>query len=123
MASGIIAKRVGLRELTDEFVRRPDVQALMQRVEIRTTSEYDAELPGAAAADCVRVELTSGETIAGEPVKRATGHSSRPLTEAQIWEKFSDCLDVGDSDIPADVLFQRLSAIQSLSARQLTALQ
>ena len=123
MASGIIAKRVGLRELTDEFVQRPDVQALMQRVEIRTTKEYDAEMAGAAPADQVQVELTSGETIAGEPVKRATGHATRPLTEAQIYEKFADCLDAGASDIPADVLFKRLSAIQSLSARQLTALQ
>jgi 2-methylcitrate dehydratase PrpD len=123
MASGIIAKRVGLRELTDEFVQRSDVQALMQRVEIRTTSEYDAELPGAAPADQVKIELVSGETIAGEPVKRATGHATRPLTDAQIYEKFADCLDAGTSDIPADVLFKRLSAIQSMSAREITALQ
>ena len=41
MASGIIAKRVGLRELTDEFVQRPDIQALMRKVEIVTTTEYD----------------------------------------------------------------------------------
>jgi 2-methylcitrate dehydratase PrpD len=32
MASGIVAKRVGLRELTDEFVQRPDIQALMRKV-------------------------------------------------------------------------------------------
>src|ERR1700728_2375177 len=33
MASGIVAQRVGLRELTDAFVQRPDIQQLMQRVE------------------------------------------------------------------------------------------
>jgi hypothetical protein len=66
------------------------------------------------------VQLTNGRTIAGEPVKRATGHATRPLTEAQIYDKFADCLDAGASDIPADVLFKRLSAIQSLSARELT---
>ena len=92
-------------------------------VEIGTTTEYDADMPGAALADQVKVELTIGETISGDPVKRATGHASRPLTEAQIYEKFADCLDAGASDIPADVLFKRLSAIQSLSARQITALQ
>jgi hypothetical protein len=80
-------------------------------------------LPGAAPADQVTVELADGKTIAGEPVKRATGHATRPLTEAQIFEKFADCLDAGASDIPADVLFKRLSQIQSLSARQITALQ
>ena len=68
------------------------------------------------------MELTSGKTIAGEPVKRATGHATRPLTEAQIYEKFADCLDAGASDIPAEVLFKRLSAIQSLSAREVTAM-
>ena len=80
-------------------------------------------MPGAAPQDQVTVELTNGSTIAGEPVKRATGHASRPLTEAQIYDKFADCLDAGESDIPADVLFKRLSAIQSMSAREVTALQ
>ena len=122
MASGIVAKHVGLRELTDEFVSRPDIQALMRKVEIVTTAEHDAAMPGAAPEDQVTITLTNGGTIAGEPVKRATGHASRPLTEAQIFEKFADCLDAGASDIPADVLFGRLSAIQSMSARQITAL-
>lgn len=121
MASGVVARRVGLRELTDAFVQRPEVQALMQRVEIVTTKEYDPELPGGAPADSVLVQLTSGRRIAGEPVARATGHASRPLTEAQLYDKFADCLDVGASDIPADVLFKRLQAIQSISARALTA--
>jgi len=121
MASGVVAKRVGLRELTDEFVQREDIQALMRRVEIVTTSDYDAELAGAAPADSVRVELESGTVIEGVPVKRATGHATRPLSEAQIYDKFADCLDAGGSDVPAEVLFARLKAIQSMTARELTA--
>ena len=123
MASGVIAKRVGLRELTDEFVQRPDIQAMMRKVEVVTTTEHDPTMPGAAPHDSVVVELTDGRTLAGEPVARATGHASRPLTEAQLYEKFADCLDAGGSEIPAPALFKRLSAIQSLSARGLTALQ
>jgi 2-methylcitrate dehydratase PrpD len=122
MASGIIAKRVGLRELTDGFVQRPDVQDLMRKVEVVTTTEYDPEMPGAAPFDTVAVELNDGRTFAGEPVARATGHPTRPLTDAQLYDKFADCLDAGDSDIPADVLFKRLSQIQSISARELTAI-
>jgi 2-methylcitrate dehydratase PrpD len=122
MASGIIAKRVGLRELTDGFVQRPDVQDLMRKVEVVTTTEYDPEMPGAAPFDTVAVELNDGHTFAGEPVARATGHPTRPLTDAQLYDKFADCLDAGDSDIPADVLFRRLSQIQSISARELTAI-
>ncbi|MFL5285021.1 MAG: MmgE/PrpD family protein [Rhodopila sp.] len=121
MASGIVAQRVGLRELTDDFVRRPDIQALMPKVEIVTTTQYDPDLPGAAPQDQVTVRLGDGRVIAGEPVARATGHPSRPLTERQLYDKFADCLDAGGSPIPADVLFRRLSAIQSVNARDLTA--
>jgi 2-methylcitrate dehydratase PrpD len=121
MASGIVAQRVGLRELTDDFVQRPDIQALMKKVQIVTTSVYDPELPGAAAHDQVTVKLADGRTIEGDPVARATGHPSRPLTDQQLYDKFADCLDAGASPIPADVLFKRLSAIQSINARELTA--
>lgn len=121
MASGIIAQRVGLRELTDDFVQRPDIQALMKKVEITTTTVYDPDLPGAAAQDQVTVKLSGGRTIKGEPVARATGHPSRPLTDQQLYDKFADCLGAGASPIPADVLFKRLSAIQSMNACDLTA--
>ena len=65
--------------------------------------------------------MTNGRTIQGDPVARATGHASRPLTDQQLYDKFADCLDAGDSPIPAEVLFQRLSAIQAIGARDLTA--
>src|SRR3954453_8440343 len=120
MASGIVAQRVGLRELTDDFVQRSDIQALMRKVEIVTTMDYDPDLPGAAPQDQVTVRLSDGRVVAGEPVARATGHPSRPLSERQLYDKFADCLDAGNSPIPADVLFRRLSTIQSISARDLT---
>ena len=121
MASGIIAQRVGLRELTDGFVQRADIQALMGKVEIVTTTEYRPDSPGAAPFDSVTVELTNGTTLAGVPVARATGAASRPLTERQLYDKFADCLDAGKSDIKAEVLFARLSAMQAMSAREVTA--
>jgi len=120
MASGIVAKRVGLRELTDAFVQRPDIQALMRKVEIVTTADYDPEAPGAAPRDQVTVTLADGSVVDGQPVARATGHPSRPLTEQQLYDKFADCLEVGASPIPAEILFERLSAIQSITARELT---
>lgn len=119
MASGIIARRVGLRELTDDFVRRDDIQALMRRVRTETTTEYDPDLPGAALADQVRVETTSGQVLDGEPVKRATGHPTRPLAEAQIYDKFADCLEAGHTDIPAATLFARLKGLEGIAAREL----
>ena len=119
MASGIVARRVGLRELTDEFVRRDDIQALMRRVRTETTTEYDPELPGAAFADQVTVETTDGRVLAGEKVTRATGHATRPLSEAQIYDKFADCLAAGATDIPAATLFARLKGLEGIAARDL----
>ena len=117
MASAIVAHRVGLRELTDNFVQRPDIQSLMRRVRTEITSEYDPDLPGAAPADSVQIMLASGRVLEGEPVARATGHATRPLTEAQIYDKFADCLEVGKSDIAADILFGRLKSLASIPAR------
>ncbi len=119
MASGIIARRVGLRELTDDFVRRDDIQALMRRVRTETTTEYDPALPGAAFADQVRVETNAGQVLDAAPVKRATGHPTRPLAEAQIYDKFADCLDAGHSDISAATLFARLKGLEGIAAREL----
>ncbi len=119
MASAIVAHRVGLRELTDEFVRRRDIQALMPRVTVETTTDYDPDLPGASRADWVRLETSSG-VLEGEPVARATGHASRPLSAEQVYGKFADCLDVGRSEVPADMLYARLAALESNSARALT---
>lgn len=121
IASGIVAQRVGLRELTDAFVQRPDIQALMRKVKVVTTTEHDPDLPGAAPQDQVSIQLTDGRTVDGTPVRRATGHPSRPLSDQQLYDKFVDCLDAGQSPIPAEVLFRRLSAIQSIRARDLTA--
>ena len=57
----------------------------------------------------------------GEEMDQLAGEVSRlgGLAESQI----ADCLDAGSSDIPADTLFKRLSGIQSMSAREIAALQ
>jgi 2-methylcitrate dehydratase PrpD len=121
MASGLIAHRVSLAELTDPFVQRKDVQALMRKVERDLTDETDAANPGAAPWEQVRIELVSGQVLESERVTRARGHAERPLTDGQLHEKFADCLTNGGSAIPPDVLFGRLQSMQSLSARELTA--
>ncbi len=122
LSSAIIARRVGLAELSDGFVRRPDVQDLMAKVKIVTGTEHDPEMPGAAPFDQVRVELNDGQTLTSEKIRRARGHATLPLTDAELYDKFADCLGAGASDLPAETLFGRLQSLQQISARQLTAL-
>ncbi len=91
MASGVLAGKVGLTELTDDFVRQPSVQELMKKVTVSASTEYDPKLPGYRPTDQVIVVLKDGTRIEGTPVARATGHADVPLNAAELWAKFADC--------------------------------
>lgn len=121
MACALVAHRVGLAELTDDFVRRADIQALIPRVTVQISTEPDPGYPGAALADQVTIRLTSGRTLAGERVHRARGHADRPLAEQDLFAKFEDCLTVGRSAISPLTMFERLTKMENGSARSLTA--
>ena len=105
MAASVIAGRATLAEYTDGFVRRPDVQALMQKVEIETNENYDPEVSGASVYDQVRVELTSGETLETAQVRRARGAAELPLSDRDLFVKFGTCLEAGGARIAPELLF------------------
>src|SRR5216683_443826 len=121
MAAAVIARRAGLAEYTDGFVRRPAVQDLMRRVTIETNRNYDPDASGASVFDQIRVDLIGGGVIESEKVARAKGHADRPLSEDELFEKFRICLDAGGARIAPEVLFDRLRHLEDLSARELTA--
>ncbi len=116
MAAAVIGGRVGLSELTDAFVRRPDVQALMRRVEVETNQNYDPESPGASLYDQVRVHLAGGVVLESDQVRHARGHARRPLTGGELFEKFRGCIDAGGAKLPAAQLFERLQRLHELAS-------
>jgi 2-methylcitrate dehydratase PrpD len=122
VSSALVAHRVGLPELTDGFVTRADIQSLIERVQIDTTTQYDPDNSGAAPFDQVTVTLKSGATLKGPEVRRATGHAELPLSESELLEKFQGCLEAGGARKHATVLFDRLMTLEKLPARELTAL-
>src|SRR6185369_2820235 len=122
MAAAVVSRRASLGEYTDEFVRRPEVQELMRRVAIVTNENYDPVQSGASVHDQVTVELTNGERIESEQVRRARGHAERPLGEAELFDKFRTCLDAGHARISPERLFERLRNLENISARELTAI-
>ena len=89
MASALVARRVGLSELTDEFVRRPEVMAAIEKVSCTTTDEL---IPGTPFAphDVVTV-VAKGRTIEAEPVSAAKGSWTRRMSDTELREKFADC--------------------------------
>jgi 2-methylcitrate dehydratase PrpD len=121
MAAAVISRRASLAEYTDEFVRQPEVQKLMRRVEIVTNENHDPIVSGASVYDQVTIELTSGERIESEKVRRSRGHAERPLGEAELFDKFRTCLDAGHARISPELLFGRLKNLENHTARELTA--
>ncbi|RZN35085.1 MmgE/PrpD family protein [Bradyrhizobium sp. Leo121] len=124
MAAALIARRVGLAELTDEFVTRPDVGATFAKVRCTTTDEI---MPGDqpfAPSDQVSVVLTSGEVLEHTPVVHAKGSWQMPLTREELREKFLDCTTRVFSRAHASDLFEqlwRLEEIGSLRSLRLTS--
>jgi 2-methylcitrate dehydratase PrpD len=115
MAAALVARRVGLGELTDDFVRRADVCAAMEKVTRATTAERMADMPF-APDDRVSVRLRNGETIAHPPVARPKGSWQRPLTVAELEEKFLDCAGGALGQARAGQLFAGLHGIERVAS-------
>jgi 2-methylcitrate dehydratase PrpD len=123
IAAALIAGRAGLAELSDEFVRRPDVQALMKRVSAEPNPELDPQRPGHALFDRVLIHTRDGRIHDTGPVRGIRGDPNHPLTREQLWQKFEDCVRAGDPRLDARALFDALMSLERLAhASQLAAL-
>ena len=116
MAAALIAGRVGLAELTDEFVSRPEVGATFAKVRCTTTDEM---MPGDqpfAPADQVSVVLASGEILAHAPVVHAKGSWQLPLSRDELKDKFMDCATRVFKRAQAATLFEQLWNLEELGS-------
>ena len=123
VACALIHGRVGLHELTPGVIQRRDVQELMSRVHVLTTTEYDPEYPVAAPFDYVTLTYRDGRQVKTPPVKRATGHADVPLPAAGLHAKFVDCATYGGTDrAQAESLFALLQRVEQWTVADLDRL-
>jgi len=108
MAAAAIKGRVGRRELMDDVVRDPAIQAFFDKVRCRTLSDTDPEEPVHSPYDRVTVTLASGRLLDSGPVAHAEGHFRRPATLERLRLKFVDCATPMLSPQAADDLFDVL---------------
>lgn len=94
MAAALLERRVGLAELTDEFVRREAVQALMRKVRVTTTNASDPDEPLFAPTDVVRARY--------------------PIGLRELRAKFDDCTGGRQAG-----LFDRLLQLEQVGVRAL----
>jgi 2-methylcitrate dehydratase PrpD len=122
MASALVAGRAGLAELTDPFVQRTDIQALMARVRVEPEDREDPRRPGAAPYDQVVVETRDGRRLESARIVDERGSPALPLAPDELWTKFEGCLSVGNPKLPARPLFDALMALErQAGVRSLTA--
>jgi 2-methylcitrate dehydratase PrpD len=112
MASSIVANRVGLRELTDEFVRRPDIQALMPKVVVAPDDRIDPKRTGNAPYDQVVIETADGRRLESARVTDERGSPQLPLSREELWTKFKECFAVGNPKLDAEATFEALMAVE-----------
>jgi len=89
MAAILLYGRAGLREFTDEVVRRPEVKAMIERVHFGVHPE--AEKAGYnKMTSIVDIRLLDGRTISGR-ADFAKGSPADPMTYDEAAAKFEDC--------------------------------
>jgi len=113
MASALIARRAGLTELDDAFVRRDDVQAMMRLVTVLPEDAGDPARPGEAPRDVVVLRTRDGDCLT-RAVDYVRGGPENPLRPGELLSKFGSCLAAGGVPVTPEPLFQALSAIDDL---------
>lgn len=115
MASAVIARRVGLRELTDDFVSRDDVQSMLGRVEVTVNEDKaDTDLP-VAPFDLVWVTHKDGTVHRHAPVEHARGSWQKQLSREELEAKFADCASILLPQEQVKPLFEKLYRIEEIS--------
>ena len=114
MASALVARKVGLAELTDRFVRRTEVQAIFPRVSLTATDET-MDGSAFAPADSVEISTKDGAIHKSGPVQHAKGSHQRPLSRDELFDKFSTCLEAGFPDANKARAFDKLMMFDRLN--------
>jgi aconitate decarboxylase len=125
VAAALVARQVGLAELSDSFVARDDVRTLMGKVVVDTTDRACPIDPAFSYADRVQIELTDGRLFDSGDIRFARGNSELPMDAESLRTKFLDCVAAGPSpgkSLSGDVLYERIANLENLaSLRQLFA--
>jgi 2-methylcitrate dehydratase PrpD len=91
MAILLLEGRAGLAEFTDEMVLRPDVQAMIEKVEFVVDDE--AERAGYhKMTTLIDIELTDGRKISGR-ADFGKGSPANPMSYEEVAEKFRECAE------------------------------
>ena len=108
MAGALVARKVGLTELDDDFVRREPVQSLFERVHV--TPERRLRSRFAGLRDDRPGRRHDATTASATKARRcATRAATRelPLADGELRAKFVDCLRYGRYEGDSAAFFEQ----------------
>jgi 2-methylcitrate dehydratase PrpD len=117
----LLERKAGLAQFTDEVVRRPDVQNLIERIDFGVHPE--AEAAGYEKMTTIlEITLTDGRVVSGR-ADFGKGSPADPMTDAELEAKFRDCAGwAGVSEADAAGIAALLWRLEDLGdVRELTA--
>jgi 2-methylcitrate dehydratase PrpD len=121
VASALVRRRVGLAELTDEFVAEAPVREAMAKLRIATVDTSCPIEPVFGLSDRVVIELRDGRKLDSGEIRFARGNAKLPLKDEELKTKFLDCT-AGADYLDAGALYQSLNRLgEQPSLRQLGA--
>jgi 2-methylcitrate dehydratase PrpD len=115
VASALVAGKVGLAELTDEFVGQPVVREAMRKLSIATTETRCTLEPVFAFTDRVVLRLKDGRSLDSGEIRFARGNAKLPLRDEELRAKFMDCARSA-AHVDAATLFERLARLERVAA-------
>lgn len=115
MASMIIHHKAGVTEFTDEFVQRPDVQDMMDRVEALVDPEIDA-LGRDKIVSVIKVFLKDGRIFQGRSSEHYRGGPRTPLTREELLGKFNDATQLILAPDQARKIIENIESLEMLNS-------
>lgn len=110
----LLWRQIGLGELQDHVVQRPEVQSLFERVSISTVDTVCPHEPTLALSDRVCIETLTGQVFDSGEVYETRGSLSAPLGDDELRQKFVDCTSAVPH-VNGAALFERLKRLPSVS--------
>jgi 2-methylcitrate dehydratase PrpD len=110
VASALVARQVGLAQLTDKFVAEARVREAMGKVRIATVDTSCPIEPVFALTDRVVLELRDGRRLDSGEIRFARGNAKLPLREEELKAKFLDCVSSADY-LDAPALYRSLAKL------------
>jgi 2-methylcitrate dehydratase PrpD len=106
VGSALVDGTVTLETFTESAVAERERQAAAERVDF----EVDPDLSYSSHRTEVEIELTSGETLR-HVQEHPSGTEENPVSDAELREKFQQCVDYSPVDVDGDALYDAVSAL------------